>query len=597
HLDTVGNVRRFQEARMRIIVRETIAMLSKELVGESSTRIRGAVKDRIKTVADGKDKTIRKKPIEERKAKLEAERKGLDDQTAKIQAYQTKVKEPNTAEQTFRTEFPDQVALGRNIDQAITQTHTNITNLTDEINNRELNATTNAQTIADARIGALPALVTTGNPALDQQNQRERYAKVLQIQTDTSKEYEKHTENLKNKLTELKRQAIKLNELRKHDEEYRKEIREAEDAVIESTGENLDKIKANFDKVTTGWGVPQTELTTKTVDELMASANAVYTTDRTAGVPAATRRGWPASKNNVAANRELLVLAIAEAKAQKAEGDDPNSFTRQPDYLEITGWTITEDQLRSLPENQLKGLLNILYASDVAAGIPAAARRGWNATGNTDPNNTLRLRNAVAESRNRFLLRHTLAVAEKTKDLDAQIVKAAKEIETIDKEPTDKISDALIMTDLLLERQGEVFANSGKLKTQIDTLLNTTAVGNTDTEYSKTERALKQPKGYYEILNLLFDYQHGIKSTDPELTPDREESFKKISTLLPPARLAKLIDLSFNLGLATAGVPFTIEDVLFQLEGEIKNTRNISYPEIHEGFSNLVTTLGKEAIV
>lgn len=596
NLDIPGNVRRFQKARQNFILREVTAMLGKELAGESTAKIRTAVQAKIEAVNNNTDKAKRREPIEKRKAALAEERNKLTPQQAKIDAYKQKAAEPNAADQQFRREFRVHVTVGRNIDQAIACVDTEIGKLEStlgaRINKRDVKINTQAALV----IKKLTPVDTTGMSTTDKQAAlSRRQDQEREIRQEIRKSYDESTHAQQEKLKAHNQEVTKLLDLQKQDQVYREGIRKSEDEVLASAREDLSAMETAFNKLTDppaapptvggGMNIPQTSLLTNTVDEIMPAINAAYAADATAGIAPAACRGWPASRNNLTANRELVIRAASEAKTQKQEAEDPNRPARRPDYLEITGWTITEDQLRRLPEDQLLGLVNNRHTT--------IGTEGWPATDNTNPDYIKKLRNAITESRNKFLVRHAIATTERINDLDARTKKEDDAIKKIDEESTEKRLQQLQLTNKLLDRQGEIFSKTASIKTETDKYTDTTKVTNAETAYSRAERSAGQEKGYYETLNLLFDYQHG--STEPSLS--REEYFKQLYAFLPPNKLASLMNKSFNLGLGMTHTPsITMENVLLELQGQLTLTNNVSYPELYEGFKDVIMTLGKEAV-
>ncbi len=123
-----------------------------------------------------------------------------------------------------------------------------------------------------------------------------------------------------------------------------------------------------------------------------------------------------------------------------------------------------------------------------------------------------------------------------------------------------EINDLTITKTLISpETQAKVFGKAGEISKQIDKYVDKDIVDPKDT-ISKTEKALKGEKGYYEILDLLFEYRK---------RPDREEYFSQISKVVTQDEVLKalqeLAELA-DIDLSTLSNPNKLADVMDQIK-------------------------------
>ncbi len=599
NLDTKGNIERFNKARQEVVGKWTVDVLTKILNEENSKNVKTAVDAQINAVNSNTDGAKRKEAIDKNITELQAERGKLTSQEAAIATYKKNAEQVNTAQEQFRVGFRSDVLAGRTIDQAISRIDSEITAKEGVIKKRENDRAKNIRAGKASAVKALGILDTTGMSTRDADSAKDRRAeREKEERAEVERSYDNQTNKNKEELNKYNEQVAKLLTLQKQDQEYKDGERKNQDEIFATAKVDLGALDAAHNKLAgpftppgvTGWGISEAMLLNQTSDEIMVLLNADYAIDvATIGLAVADRRGWPADQNSVAANREQVVLAMAEAKAQRAENEDPQSAARSPDFGIVTAWTVTEDQLRRLSKDQLNGFINAHYAASIALG---GLVEGWSPADNALQPNVDRLDNATGEARNRYLVRHMALVSEKAADIDLQKKVLEEQKTNIDKEDNKEKLKSLELTAKLLARQGEIFSKSRGLKTENARFTDVVKVTNTETTYSKAERDATEPKGYYEILDMLFDYKNGSQGEEPKLS--REEYFKQLYKFLPPPKLARLLNESFNLGL-TPGTT-NIDNVLTQLKDQVTLTRNISYPEIYDGMKDAIMTLGMEAV-
>lgn len=104
--------------------------------------------------------------------------------------------------------------------------------------------------------------------------------------------------------------------------------------------------------------------------------------------------------------------------------------------------------------------------------------------------------------------------------------------------------------DKLVPALGDVIRHPDKYTNRDSVLAGTAGYTRAEQDYSVANGPY--PKGYFELMNLMFDYQN---------RSDREDYFKKISRVVTPDKLASLIENSLNLGLGGANIYGVIDEV------------------------------------
>lgn len=332
-------------------------------------------------------------------------------------------------------------------------------------------------------------------------------------------------------------------------------------------------------------GLTENDLATLSIDELMRRVNNANVTGVSHTPPLMI--GWLETQNGNPELRTRLIHAVMEARARQT---DPAIANPNMDFIVITNgpWNISQNQLLSLTADQI----NQLITNRLAANPAVAAAFGVNRPTIAEIGNSQR------EAQNRLTVRFNTyeqllnVVNRRIEQLDAQIsgVNFDRETGTID------------MTLDLMNRQGEIFSNAWSFAYDSARLVNISvpAAGDPDFNlYSPAEQAaatapapaIQPPRGYYEIMDLLFDYRN---------KDNRSEAFRRAMELLPPQRLAELLNASLDLGVAVPVpvgpvAPITIGTVLGGINNGLNTTRRLASFNMQGAFRDIINRLYQEA--
>ncbi len=535
-LDFEGNLRRFTEARrkmmMEMMTKQMIRVNDGEEALDSVTRIKTKITERTEGHLEF---TKRKDALSERKKALTKEKTELDSDKTVLDEYITARTTLVTEQRKFETEFEDAFIAGRDINTEMTRINNLLTNHAD------------ATSIPARRIAIRNRLnvdLINAYHQADEDLQNEYVgipipadvrASIHSTVAQTTKDlYQAELDALKIEEDELKSQRTLLTGIKNNIKEARKILNEKADRIVTSSRENL--ITMNIDYITLGgWGINDAALRTMSVDELMVQINAANV-----AIPA---NGWPEAQNNHPANRARVINAIAEAKAAYDESfdlarNDPDpAVGRLVNYSAVTGWDlnaagvrITDDQLRNMPRDQIMVLVN--QANTHNGG------NGWPVVNNRDPGNIRTITLAIDEARNRMVLRHNTFLTTRLADLDSQIVTEQKLIDDIN---FDNEKDILQTTSDAMLRQGKIFEMAYEVASDNERFTDVNPVDPNDPTFSATERAAFDgavpPVGYWRLMNVLFGY---------EKRADRSVYVSKMLKVLPPRALARRINTALG---------------------------------------------------
>lgn len=385
----------------------------------------------------------------------------------------------------------------------------------------------------------------------------------------------KKVEYLEKKIKERQDRIDALNKVKDDFEKAQKEEEQAQiDAVRDVPKELVATRKAYDDFVSAGAAtITPHELDTMTVEELIPLATVP---------PYSLANTTPEEKAKL---RDTLLRAKAEHKAGQIETYNPGRASDILSYNDVTtimGATtpITPNMLLTLPDQQLDHILstNPAYAA-VHAALPAGRTMA-----------DVR-KEAKRQAQHKLRIRHEQFLEEQIKDIDLQMKAQEKIIE--EKGETKPIEDAIDVADMAMARQGEIICQAYKITPsnteRINRLTDTIHITNTDVTYTQEERTAGLSKSYYEMLNLFFDYQRNATT--------RAENFEKIRKVLPPDKLAELLDKSLLIGIVGPVLPGTYLDIILpQLEARL-SAGTIRPNQLHKAFESVVYSLEAEARV
>lgn len=524
-LDETGNLKRHMKARREVMeemMRDHIIQVQNGAVAAGEITL---IDNKITHLENPEVLKKRQEAASERKNELTRQR----DELTKDDGAESKVKIEREARKTLRDQetaysrdYPDAFNRGQLANQTIEQS-------------------------IDAEVTRLRTLLS--DPADVNSIVHRREALLLQQQTDIATEianvlatyarpptiqgrekiedavHERITARFKPRLDLLNEEESRLkSQLQRLDSEIRQSIVSARNELAKQRGDIAGSARENQATMTAdfatlrGWGISEADLRTMSVDELMAAINAANV-----AVPA---NGWPATANLTPANRQRVINAISEAKTQAEERIDSDKPARDVSYAAITaaapGGGFTDEQLRTLSRDELVAMAHL----NVAAG------QGWAAA--ADVANIPILEQAMAEARNRMVLRHGHVVTETITDLNALI---KSEQEAIDRINFENDTGVLNCIKDMMGRQGEIFSNafevgSNRAKYTKDTAIDPTNTG-FNIEKTTTDNGAAIPEGYWELMDSMFGYKERA---------DRNEYVPKMVKTLPPKELAGLIN-------------------------------------------------------
>lgn len=377
----------------------------------------------------------------------------------------------------------------------------------------------------------------------------------------------------------------KIQELSTLDSKFRTEsdkVIEAELTLVTTAPKELVQMRRAYETLRPSTGAsPITDalLETSSVDMLIPLAKAP---------PYGLANGTPEEQK---ALRKLIMDAKTELKARQQERMNPSPVDQRRAMREIAlnpGLPINPDELFSKTDVEL---LHLLTTHVAYAGIRMRT---------TD----LRLELSLAkqEARKNLRNRYKISLNEDIKDHTEQVEGLNKKIEGLGDFAGER---ALVEASYDINlHQSEIFTKAGSV---VD--LGTSAKFMDLGRYAKADEAIlsdsekalrtKAPKGYYEFMDLLFDYRDRT---------DKNEYFKKISTALPPDKLAKILDETLDLGAArpaiygTPGTPArarNMASVLAEMNLRITQSvtgRGLEGIDIRRAFVVIMDTLQNEAL-
>lgn len=387
-----------------------------------------------------------------------------------------------------------------------------------------------------------------------------------QLMVDLKKEYEAEIEKLKTEIDVLISTHDRLEDAQTKAQQEKDRFNDFHPAA--TAYEEVAKRMTDTYEEITGWGfgnLNQDVLRTKSPDELMKQINAVHT--------ASPAHGWAADQND--ANRQRLIEAMAEARAQYIESQDPQVAIRRSggfDKLhDPNGFAFSEHILRISTKDDLKQQIQ-------------QKKSGNNALPTVSDDEIVR---AITEAKHRFTLRNQ-AFENVLHTLDVEKNEQQTGIAGIEQELEQGTGDLHIIRSLYRRQVPEIYDHTTEITGNIARFTETASANSRPNEYTDAEKAVNAPIGYYEFLHYLTDYKGGYKENGTA-TETNEQYFKRLQRLLPPDRLAEYLDEYLNLGLA--GAP--INDVLDEIRVRV-NDHELTYRNFRSAFGDMIDRLNRE---
>lgn len=321
------------------------------------------------------------------------------------------------------------------------------------------------------------------------------------------------------------------------------------------------------DRLTRGGhaGMPVADLLTEPdlinlpYEEIMRRINAANTAGAAHGPPP-IQVGWPEAHNKRPEIRTRVVHAIAEARARVIEA---SVAVPTPAHLApVLTLGLTESQIRTLVPDEL-----ITQQNERGAGLPFdAATRAEAQT-------------VIDETRTRYNVR-TQAM-QQTADVNTERIADLND-EILATNFDDEVLE-LEMTSDLIGRQEAIFnvaRNDFKQSIREGRFTDTNPINPTNPNLTQAERDAALPTAYYELVNMMFDYQNNPKE-------DRQKDFQKIVRFLPPDELATMLNDSLSL----VPMPANFDSVMAGINESITGPGIIPEPttqELRAAFANII---------
>lgn len=258
------------------------------------------------------------------------------------------------------------------------------------------------------------------------------------------------------------------------------------------------------------------------------------------------------------------------------------------DYVKVKGWGIDADALRDDSFDTLLEKVNKLTR-------PA----GWPEEENGNDENTALLWRAVIEAKaEKAAITAGKSIDSPTREqiLHAELLKQRRELEDLEDKASRvdlsaDISQLEVTQDLIRpDTQAKIFSSVQKI---IDdpTMFDSSNIKPVD-KFTQAEKEFKDargkepPKGYFALLNVMYAYQE---------MPNREEFFKKISSVVTPEELTDMFrQLASEAGIDLKGVgPTNLAGTFDRLQA---NKDNISRRNLRKALRELIDSVQAKAL-
>lgn len=575
NVDFAGNLRRFREARAHVISRyfERIAAREQrqERRGNNITGLNAQIEAR-KNSTELKEKVQR--PARERKEALEKRRNELP-VLQNYETFETNRQRLGEIRHRVTDELNINIPPNQNVPQVL---NAEIARLQGELYNpgpppiglrHELNTETanRDQQIITETNAALQDLVNRINQMDPRAQQRipENMFNEAQSRVKQRVEalYRARIDRLEQEIREREENIRQFQDVRNEYNQAEAEMRKAERAIIAEAPKNLAELDNAYNQMVTAvagqpGAITSDMLRGETVDRLV---------ERLTQPPYNLPAGTEEQRETL---RQTVLRAKAENRARAEEAVEPSPQNQLQTYnyiLSIPGGTITSDQMVTLSDEEIENRLS-------QAPYPAVVGA-----------NRQQIRQYIqSEARKRLRIRHREYVEEQRSYLDARIAQEEKLMQVDFGQQISQLEAARAA----LERQGQAFDKSGDIFAEPDRYLNPDSITKGNLEYTEAERTAGVPQGYTELLNVIFNYQ----ATGTE----REELFKVYERILPPKKMAVLLNDTLNLGLAGAQRR-NLRTVLTTLRNRVTGAAapRIMPIDIQEGLQAVINNLVAEA--
>jgi len=581
--DIAGNLKRFREARVKVLTSRIEAIIQRET---NKLNYQGRLTD-LQTMINARENstmvTAAKKEAQRRKDELTRQK----EQLPKLESHETYVTKRQQLDDLLeaastRAEYPIILNQGETFAQAIARQIDQINGLLrvpnlpqgqaggleDQLDS--LNQTFNANLLQQIN-GFMQGLQNIQLPRgtklpdgfIDQ---------AVQLMTNQLTAANRaQVERLTQQIEHLKKQREELTELRKQYQTAQTELQQAEKAIIDASPKNLVTLVTAYEAIINQPGqnaqgvIDLDTLRNGSIDQLVTAVNAPNSPYLPI-IPANIRQ-------NPAELRQYLLQAKTEAVAQAVEAYDVSPAQQLADYqvflVANPNGQLNLDSLLTMSNAQIDQILNNPQGPYQALLAQRTARE---------------VRESLqSEARKRLRIRSRILIEAQVDDIDAQITVQDR---IIDQNFTEQIQ-ILSKTKKMAERQGQIFYSVNEIFARPTEILSNALIGNQDQTYTVSERGANIPRGYVELMNIFFGYQREVDKRDAD--------FAEIMRILSPDRLATLLNQHCHLGL---GGPINIAQSLDRLRERITGQNNqprLSRIELQQGFAAIINQLVAQA--
>lgn len=544
--DITGNLKRFMKARQLVAVEMMDEYIRNHIEkGSLETPIESMQNKYASLAENGEGRIARKGETTARITRLNADQTTVSGERTSLETYNANITTLQTARENLQRELTGISVNGTNlttmtVEDAITQlarvneplaiviiNGRTITSITDRT------AAVEAAIIAEetAAIGALPVIAGESPDSRTRREERtsNRVLGRHQHELDAINRDSAFIQDF------IRGDADNPGRLRK----LQTEIQKGEASLIDNGAEGIatagviNNLSTEFNYLTgappAGLGIPDVNLRPpRTLEQIITDINGINAANPTLG--------WAEAQNNRPEIRMRVIHGIIEARARAVEPligaptVDLEVFINPPAAVPpiTNGWGITENQLRTLTDAQITQITASMRAR-LIPGIPAA-----------DPTPAeIQAGRLIATQRFTARLR---AFTEQNTEISEQLRQEEFSLTGIDAQcDKDREEIKMIMEQMKIKRgESMKMANTVLVGQQPNKFTESRTLTTADRGYQDAERTAGQPRGYYELMNLIFDYQNSAT---------RAQSFQTAQRILPPDELARHLNDSLGLNL------------------------------------------------
>ena len=563
-VDVPGTLDRLRRARTQVIMFFGERLLSREYANPNAGELTAVQREISVRKGEGAAIARRKQEVENRKQLLESDQRILADRKTTLYNYESADKELQTAKKALN-EYLKKTFGTTELDVIMPQLKAPLQG-TGNFSLPIEGIPTEIKPQRTARIEAEKELYdkkqeinirndgntfdTVGNIIERDEEGRSHVVKSrADIDQETRTLYEKAEAEYRAKIEKINEDIARLSGLQAEIQTLQLAIEEKQKAVeplselSRKRDEVLDSHIDDYSALTTGANaLSSDELRTQSVTALLNKIHELYEKGRSSNPP--VEFGWPSREDDDPGNRERLMNAILEARAQFLEPlVDPKNVSEAFKTITKT-YFISEAQLRNLTEDQIYTTIN-------GKDLTEAKWRDQIRTAQSDLAKRDNARRRALDE-----LQEQIGKEIKREDRNERSISAEADLAKL-----EPMQDILSRYTDVMKKRDDFISNPGKyipIKTSItadgvtqydelqmwNDLSDSEKKGYTGVEKQfMEENKDKVPVAYLGILHFFTDYQNdnALVYLDPERHETRATYVKKLFALLPPDTLFDLL--------------------------------------------------------